>query len=119
MGWFDFTNYDDPYYIFENPVVRYGLSLRGMGWALITHVYDFWHPLTWMSHMLDCELFGHRPGLHHLANVAFHVANVLLLFTVLRRLTGAVARSAVVRPCSHCIRSTWNRWPGWPSARMC
>jgi len=93
---FDFTNYDDPFLIYENPVVRAGLTLRGLLWALTTSYFEFWHPLTWLSHMLDYQLFGLRPGLHHLMNLGFHVANALVLFAVLRRMTGALWRSAIV-----------------------
>ena len=93
---FDFTNLDDGPIIYENLNVRGGLTLHGVLWALSTSYFDFWHPLTWWSHMLDCELFGLDPGSHHLMNLGFHVANTLLLFGVLRRMTGAWKRSALV-----------------------
>ena len=93
VGHFDFTNYDDPFLISQNLIVRAGLTWPGIVWALTTRYYEFWHPLTWLSHMLDCQLFGLRPGLHHLASLGFHVANTVLLFAVLRRLTGALWRS--------------------------
>ena len=93
---FDFTNYDDPKIILENPIVISGLTLRGLGWALTTSYYEYWHPLMWLSHMLDCELFGLRAGWHHLVSLGLHVANTLLLFVVLRRMTGALWRSALV-----------------------
>jgi tetratricopeptide (TPR) repeat protein len=93
---FDFTNLDDGSIIYDNPNVRGGLTLHSVLWALSTSYFDFWHPLTWWSHMLDCTLFGLDPGSHHLVNLGFHVANTLLLFGVLRQLTGAIWRSAMV-----------------------
>ena len=92
----EFTNYDDPRLVLENPIVVSGLTLRGCFWALTTFYYEYWHPVTWLSHMLDCQLFGLRPGWHHLVSLGFHVANTLLLFLVLRRMTGAWKRSALV-----------------------
>ena len=93
---FSFTNYDEFFMILKNPMVRGGLTLEGILWAMTTSWFEYWHPVTWMSQMLDCELFGLNPGWHHLVNVAFHATNALLVFTVLRRLTGAVWRSALV-----------------------
>src|SRR4051812_47225945 len=63
---FDFTNFDDPFYIYQNPIVNRGLTANGLFWGLTTRYFDFWHPLTWWSHMLDCTLFGLNPGGHHL-----------------------------------------------------
>src|SRR5437870_10014577 len=80
---FDFTNFDDGIFVYENRIVLNGLTTEGIGWAFSSSFYDFWHPLTWCSHMLDCELFGARAGLHHLMNLFFHVANALLLFRLL------------------------------------
>src|SRR3954470_4158355 len=96
VGGFDFTNYDEPNYIYENPMVRAGLTLPSIYWGLTTSYFDFWHPLTWWSHMVDVDLFGLRPGWHHLMNLAFHVANTVVLFLVLRRMTGASGRSVMV-----------------------
>ncbi|MGD0650692.1 MAG: tetratricopeptide repeat protein [Verrucomicrobiia bacterium] len=93
---FDFVNYDDSYYVYENPRVRGGLTLEGLAWAFSTNYRSNWHPLTWLSHMLDCQLFGLDAGAHHLVNVLFHVASVLLLFHVLNRMTTAPWRSAFV-----------------------
>ena len=93
---FGFVNYDDNVYVYENPVVQKGLTLRGIVWAF-THVYAFnWHPLTWISHMLDCRLYGLHAGGHHLTNVLLHTATAILLFLVLRRMTGFLWRSAFV-----------------------
>ncbi|HOC57718.1 MAG TPA: tetratricopeptide repeat protein [Verrucomicrobiota bacterium] len=93
---FGFINYDDLSMLVENPVVADGLTLRNILWAFSTSWFEYWHPLTWLSHMLDYELFGARPGWHHLVSVGLHVANTILLFAVLRRMTGALWRSAIV-----------------------
>jgi tetratricopeptide (TPR) repeat protein len=93
---FESVNYDDLSYVFNNPVVNQGLTANGLAWAATTSWFDFWHPITWWSHMLDVELFGLRPGYHHVVNVGFHVANTLLLFWVFQRMTGAVFRSGLV-----------------------
>jgi Tfp pilus assembly protein PilF len=93
---FEFTNYDDDWMILNNPFVLGGLTVHGLSWALTTCWYEYWHPLTWLSHMLDCELFGLSPGWHHLVSLGFHVSNTLLLFAVLQCMTGALWRSAMV-----------------------
>ena len=91
-----FINYDDPLYVLDNPHVRAGLTWRGIAWAF-THVHSQnWHPLTSISHMLDCQLFGVNPGAHHLVNVFFHSAAAVLLFIFLRRATDSLWRSAFV-----------------------
>ncbi|RJR41808.1 MAG: hypothetical protein C4576_17070 [Desulfobacteraceae bacterium] len=93
---YNFVNFDDYEYILDNPYVRHGLSMDGLLWAF-THSYSFnWHPLTWISHMVDCELFGLNPGAHHMTNLLIHAANTLLLFHVLHRMTKALWRSALV-----------------------
>jgi Tfp pilus assembly protein PilF len=93
-----FINYDDPDYVTENRHVQAGLSRPGLAWAFFNlhGEHTYWHPLTWVSHMLDCQLFGVNPGAHHLVNVVFHIANTLLLLLVLNRMTGAFWRSAMV-----------------------
>ncbi len=91
-----FTNFDDPEYVTNNPHVFHGLTWRGAGWAFTAFHGSNWHPLTWLSHMLDCSIFGENPSGHHLVNLGFHVANTLLLFLLLWRLTGAVWRSGFV-----------------------
>jgi len=93
---YDFVGYDDPDYITNNPHVLGGLSWGSTIWAFKAGYASNWHPLTWLSHMLDCQLFGPSAGAQHLVSVVFHVANTLLLFLVLRRLTGAHGRSAFV-----------------------
>ncbi|HEX5398598.1 MAG TPA: hypothetical protein VFY06_06060, partial [Verrucomicrobiae bacterium] len=91
-----FVNYDDPDYIINNSHVQAGLTWSGVAWALRSTEASNWHPLTWISHMTDCQLFGLKPAGHHLTNVLFHTANTLLLFLLLNRLTGAIWRSALV-----------------------
>ena len=93
---FEFLNFDDPAYVTANPNVFRGLTSQNVGWAFTSFAASNWHPVTWLSHMLDCQMFGHRPGLHHLTNLFLHAANTLLLFGLFRRLTGAVLRSAVI-----------------------
>jgi len=92
----DFTNYDDPDYVIENRPVLAGLTLKSLGWAF-THSHSAnWHPLTWISHMLDCQLYGLNPAGHHFTSLLFHAANSLLLFLLLRSMTGAIWPSACV-----------------------
>ena len=92
---FDFVRFDDPDYVTRNEQVKAGLTWEGLRWAFTTGHVANWHPLTWLSHMLDVQLFGLNPGAHHLVNLLFHIANTLLLFLALRRMTGAIGRSAV------------------------
>lgn len=93
---FDFINLDDPFIIFRNPFVTGGLTWRGIAWGLGTSYFEYWHPLTWWSHMLDCELFGLHAGWHHVTSLVLHIANTLVLFLALRQMTGRLERSAVV-----------------------
>jgi tetratricopeptide (TPR) repeat protein len=92
----EFVNYDDDQYFYSNPQVRAGLTWRGVIWAFETPYADNWHPLTWLSLMLDAQLFGTGPVGPHLTNVLLHAANAVFLFVLLRRLTGAHWRSAFV-----------------------
>ena len=92
----NFVNFDDDDYITNNSHVQAGLTRAGVIWAFQTGAAANWHPLTWLSHMLDCQLYGLYPGGHHSTNLIFHVANTLLLFLWLRQLTGALWRSAFV-----------------------
>lgn len=94
--WFDFINLDDNLYVYQNPSVISGLSAASIEWAFTTFHSANWHPLTWMSHMLDASLFGMKPGAHHFVNVIFHAANSILVFVVFRRLTGDTWKSAAV-----------------------
>jgi hypothetical protein len=83
-----FVDFDDNRYVSENPVVQKGLTWEGFRWALTYGDIGHWHPLTWLSHMLDCQLYGLNAGGHHLTNVLLHTASVILLFLVLRRMMG-------------------------------
>jgi tetratricopeptide (TPR) repeat protein len=94
--WFDFVNYDDNIAVYENPFVRAGLTAKGLTWAFSFNDYEYWIPLTSISHMVDAQLFGLRAGGHHFTNVLLHAASVVLLFLALRRLTGAFWRAAFV-----------------------
>jgi tetratricopeptide (TPR) repeat protein len=92
----DFVDYDDDMYVTENPHVKNGITVESISWAFTTrHAYN-WHPLTWLIHMLDCQLFGTKPGWHHLTNLLLHTINTLLLFGVLKRMTGALWASGFV-----------------------
>jgi tetratricopeptide (TPR) repeat protein len=91
-----FVNYDDPDYITGNPHVTGGLTWANIAWAFQSGHAANWHPLTWISHMTDCQLFGVNPAGHHLTNLLFHIANTLLLFLLLENLTGAIWRSFFV-----------------------
>jgi hypothetical protein len=91
-----FVNYDDNAYVYDNPVVARGLTRSGVIWAF-THAHARnWHPLTTLSHMADCQLYGFRAGGHHLTNVLLHTIAVVLSFLVLQEMTNAVWRSAFV-----------------------
>src|SRR5262249_50758783 len=91
-----FINYDDPLYVLDNAHVRAGLNWRGIEWAF-THVHSQnWHPLTTISHMLDCQLFGVNPGAHHLVNVFLHSIAAVLLFVLVQQMTSRVWLSGFV-----------------------
>jgi tetratricopeptide (TPR) repeat protein len=96
VGGYDYVNYDDSDYITANAHVESGLKWADVVWAFKTGHASNWHPMTWMSHMLDVQLFGEKPGPQHLVSLGFHIVNTLLLFLVLRRLTGAHWRSGMV-----------------------
>src|SRR5438067_11287372 len=109
---FNFVNYDDGSYVFENAKIRAGLTWRGIAWAF-THVHSQnWHPLTTISHMLDCQLFGVNPGAHHLVNVFFHSIAAVLLFILLQQMTSNVWASAFVAAifASHPLRVESVAW---------
>jgi tetratricopeptide (TPR) repeat protein len=92
-----FVSYDDYQYVTGNSLVRMGLTRQSVTEAFTTiHASGNWHPLTLLSHMADCELFGLNPFWHHFVNLLFHIVNTLLLFEILRRITGAVWQSAFV-----------------------
>lgn len=92
----EFVNFDDTIYVTENEHVNTGLSWDNTKWAFKAGKVGYWHPLTWLSHMLDCELYGVKPGMHHLTNLVIHIANSLLLFLLLQRLTSSLWKSAFV-----------------------
>ncbi len=92
----DFVDWDDGLYVFNNPMVAQGLTVHGVAWAF-THFHSFnWHPVTWISHQADCQLFGLHASGHHLTSLLIHIASVISLFLVLRNMTGALWRSAFV-----------------------
>lgn len=93
---FDFVNYDDNEYVYQNHHVRNGLTHDGVIRAFTSRDIGYWQPLTWLSLMFDCHLFGPDPGRIHLVNVLLHLANALLLFAVLTRMTGSLWPSAFV-----------------------
>jgi tetratricopeptide (TPR) repeat protein len=94
--WHDFINYDDPRYVYENTTITSGLSISGIAWAF-THIHSLnWHPLTTISHMIDCQLYGLNAGWHHFTNVVLHTLSAMLLVLALQQMTHAVWRSAFV-----------------------
>ena len=93
---YEFVNYDDPGNVSDNPTVRNGLSWRGVVWAFTHTQVGHWDPLTTISHMADCQIYGHDPMGHHLTNVVLHAVSAMLLFLLLRELTSAFWRSAFV-----------------------
>lgn len=93
---FEFVNFDDDAHVYENPHVRTGLTADNLVWDFGIHGPSQWHPLAWISHQLDCTLFGLRPGAHHLSNLGLHAASVVLLWYALLRMTGCAWRSAFV-----------------------
>ncbi len=93
---YEFVNYDDAHYVYENPQVIAGFNLKGIEWAFTHTVMANWHPLTVMSHMLDCQFYGLHAGGHHLTSLLLHAATAILLFLLLREMTGTLWRSAFV-----------------------
>ena len=96
VGGYEFINYDDPQYVADNDPVKKGLTFEGIRWAFTSLHASNWHPITWLSHMLDVQMYGVNAGAHHLTNVLFHMLNSMLLFLLLHRMTGALWRSAMV-----------------------
>ena len=92
----EFVDFDDSRYVSENLHVAKGLTWDGIGWAFTTTYAEFWHPVTWLSHMLDYQMFGDNPSGHHLTNLVLHLANTVLLFLVLKSMTQARWPSAFV-----------------------
>ncbi len=96
VGNHTFIDYDDNAYVTENRHVQSGLTPKSITWAFTTTHASNWHPLTWLSHMLDCQIYGLNPGGHHFTNVIFHILNSILMFLIFRRMTGALWKSAFV-----------------------
>jgi protein O-mannosyl-transferase len=92
----EFVHYDDDKYITGNEYVQKGLNLESIKWVFTTWYQGNWHPLTWVSHIIDVSVFGAKPAGYHLVNVGFHIANVILLFLILKKMTGAIWPSAFV-----------------------
>ena len=92
----DFVNFDDSAYVTGNPNVSNGLTWSGVVWAFRNFHSSNWHPLTWISHMVDCQLYGLKPAGHHMTSALLHIANALLVFQLLKGMTGAMWRSAFV-----------------------
>lgn len=92
----DFVSYDDNTYVTQNPHVQAGLTWEGVTWAFTSTYANFWHPLTWLSYMLDYEIYGLKPGGYHFTSLLFHIANTLLLFAAFKEMTGAFWQSAFV-----------------------
>jgi protein O-mannosyl-transferase len=93
---YDFVNYDDPRYVYQNTKITSGINMGSIAWAF-THIHaENWHPLTTITHMLDCQLYGLKAGWHHFTNVLLHAVAAILLFLALQRMTGALWRSAFV-----------------------
>jgi hypothetical protein len=109
---FDYVYYDDAQYVFQNPHVLTGLRLDNIVWAFSAGYAANWHPLTWMTHMLDLSIFGVSPGGHHAVNVALHAANAALLFWLMWRLTGrsAVAMGVAFLFAVHPLRAESVAW---------
>lgn len=93
---YPFIKFDEEIYVTKNPHVLAGISLDGVVWAIKSLDGGSWHPLTWLSHMLDCQIYGLEPGGHHLTNLLLHIANTLLLFWFFNRTTGAFWKSSFV-----------------------
>ena len=93
---FDFVNYDDNVYVTKNLNIQTGITLQSVKWAFTTGYFGNWNPLTWLSYILDWQLFGSNPAGFHLTNLFFHIANTLLLFFVLKQMTKAIWQSAFV-----------------------
>ncbi|MGD0302688.1 MAG: hypothetical protein ABSE86_36930, partial [Bryobacteraceae bacterium] len=91
-----FVIYDDVDYVSQNPHVQQGLTLGTMRWALTSMQFSNWHPLTWMSHASDCELFGLDAGGHHFTSLLLHAINAVILFLLLSRMTSKIGRSLMV-----------------------
>src|SRR5262249_32141851 len=93
---FPFVNYDDQDYVTQNLHVQAGLTAETLAWALSATEADNWHPLTWLSHALDCQMYGLNPAGHHFTSVLLHLLNAIVLFLLLFRATGSTGSSLLV-----------------------
>lgn len=93
---YKFVNFDDPTYVYKNTHIQDGLTSESIIWSFTTTYSANWHPLTWLSHMVDVELYGMNPSGHHITNLILHMANTLLLFFILWQMTGSPLRSGFV-----------------------
>ncbi len=91
-----FIDFDDQYYVTNNAILHGGLNWKVFIWSFNAGYAQNWHPLTWLSHALDCQLYGLNPAGHHLTNLVLHVLNVVILFLLLLRVTGAMGRGLLV-----------------------
>jgi hypothetical protein len=113
-----FVNYDDNVRHFQCSRPK-RTDPGGHQMGLLQSCGGNWHPVTMLSHMLDCQLFGLKPWGHHLTSVLLHALNTALVFLLLRSLTGRSGGALLVAALFGCTRCMWNRWPGWRNARMC
>src|ERR1039458_5453945 len=102
-----FGNFDDDLVVTSNAQVQEGLTWENAKWAFVNPVNSIWHPLTVMSHMLDCQMFGLKPWGHHLSSVLLHVLNTVLVFVLLQQMTGVLWRSVMV--AARFGRGIWRR----------
>ena len=111
---FDFVNYDDNLLVYENPIVARGVTAHGLAWAFTTSAANMWYPLTWISYMLDSQVYGTQPWGYHLTNVLLHAATAVVLFLALRRMTGSLWSSALVALvfAVHPLRAEAVAWVG-------
>jgi len=93
---YEFITYDDSKYVYDNPYIQSGLNSESISWSFTATYASNWHPITWLSHMIDVEIYGMNPGGHHLTNVIFHIVNSLLLFIILKKATGGFWQSGFV-----------------------
>lgn len=92
----DFINLDDPFYVYANKYVNKGFTTEGFKWAFFSFHVSNWHPITWLSHMLDCQLYGLDPNMHHITNLVLHILNTILLFFIFFRATNYIWKSAFI-----------------------
>ena len=116
---FGFLHYDDQVFVTECPPVRGGLTGESILWAFTSGPVGEWYPVSMLSHMLDCEIYGLNPAGHFLTNVLLHAATAILLFLVLRRMTDELWPSASVAALFAVDPQTSSRWPGSPSGATC